>query len=109
MVHDRGVEFVLTGLGVTSWRRADYILSAIQDHACGSRDFLSRTRSVEVGIVDLEPHFFEAEAEKVRRIAAVRPGDDVAPDASRSARTPVTQGATIGEAGADGIVCADRA
>ena len=46
-------------------------------------------------------HLLQAEAEQVRRIAAVGPRRDVAAEAGRAARTAVAGGAAVGQPGAD--------
>src|SRR5438477_7064998 len=63
----------------------------------------------QIGSDFVGQHFFEAKPKKVRGVAAVWPSDDVAANPSRSPGTAMTCGATVGKAGADRIVRADRA
>ena len=75
--------------------------------ACGRQRLRAQVAQVARDLVG--EHFLQAEAEEVRRIAAVGARGDVAADARRAARPPVACGATVGHAGADREVGADVA
>ena len=57
----------------------------------------------------IRDHLLQPEPEQVRRIAAVGTRDDVAAESRRAAWTPVTTGATLDQAGADGAFRRDVA
>ena len=54
-------------------------------------------------------HLLQAEAEQVRRVAAVGPRDDVAAESRRAARPAVAAGAAVDQPGADGAFGLDVA
>src|SRR5579862_7857657 len=87
---------------------------AVQLHGHGMLELLSPRYGevacgAEVGGDLIREHFFQAEAEKMRSVAAVGTGINVTAGTSRPARTAVASCATVRKSGADGVVGVDVA
>jgi len=61
----------------------------------------------QIGSDFVSQHFFEAEPEQMGSIATVRASGDITAATSRSLRTSMTSGATIGESGANRAIGID--